>query len=562
MKMKKIFAILIAIVSACMIFVSCADSQEHKGESPVLEEVNVLPTMEFENETIENNSITIDTTNKTRIILPDYIAKDFRGNVLPVSNIRIRHSLNGKIDDSVTYNAGSNSKTYYEVGRHIFTFELTDTENSNLKSYYNVFLNVYQSIFQTVNMDAVLENELSDHPTYRSITSSYALNYFDMNKGKVYYAEAVFDSVDKAANNGMSWAIGMLHATDTDGRYALRDYYRIEDNGEKWSHHYVYGWTPDCVVSSDYYKEQGYPDWKFSEPGEKIKIAVARVGEVFYSFINDELTDKFVYSGLNDRSTCAGVLMLGNDITPYPGKISDMYFVTGDEAEAKVQELESSAKYYQDFGYARVLDGHDTVTFTENSFEFKKTENFSNRWWDVAVKANVAFAGKSKVEFDYELTNAPNGAGTVRMYVKQLMGTSDPTNSEGFYNGLQLRYSNGALIPQTAVTEVYKKHDTDEQWDHFPNKEIDFGENFVSEKAKFHIEIMMEPLNTDGKTKFTYTITQTETGKEVTFSEFATQEALNYVSEDEVNDFYHITFMTENLEFKVSNLQCTSYKVL
>ena len=34
-------------------------------------------------------------------------------------------------------------------------------------------------------MRAVLENELSDHPTYRSITSSYALNYFDMNKGKV-----------------------------------------------------------------------------------------------------------------------------------------------------------------------------------------------------------------------------------------------------------------------------------------------------------------------------------------------------------------------------------------
>ncbi len=73
---------------------------------------------------------------------------------------------------------------------------------------------------------------------------------------------------------------------------------------------------------------------------------------------------------------------------------------------------------------------------------------------------------------------------------------------------------------------------------------------------------MMEPLNTDGKTKFTYTITQTETGKKVTFSEFATQNALNYVSEDEVNDFYHLTFMTENLEFKVSNLQCTSYKVL
>lgn len=42
MKMKKIFAILIAIVSACMIFVSCADSQEHKGESPVLDRKSVV----------------------------------------------------------------------------------------------------------------------------------------------------------------------------------------------------------------------------------------------------------------------------------------------------------------------------------------------------------------------------------------------------------------------------------------------------------------------------------------------------------------------------------------
>ena len=55
------------------------------------------------------------------------------------------------------------------------------------------------------------------------------------------------------ANKGMSWANGMLYATDADGRYALRDFYRIENNGEKWSHHYVYGWTPDCVVSSSYY---------------------------------------------------------------------------------------------------------------------------------------------------------------------------------------------------------------------------------------------------------------------------------------------------------------------
>ena len=138
MKIKKILAILIAVVSVCLTFVSCADAPKHEETPPVLEEVNVLPTMEFENETIENNSITIDTTNKSRILLPNYIAKDFKGDILPNSNIRITHSFNGKFDDSVTYNAGSNSKTYYEVGRHIFTFELTDTENSNLKSYYNV----------------------------------------------------------------------------------------------------------------------------------------------------------------------------------------------------------------------------------------------------------------------------------------------------------------------------------------------------------------------------------------------------------------------------------------
>ena len=89
--------------------------------------------------------------------------------------------------------------------------------------------------------------------------------------------------------------------------------------------------------------------------------------------------------------------------------------------------------------------------------------------------------------------------------------------------------------------------------------------------AKLHIKIEMEPLysdtdHTDGKTKFTYTITQlNENGEEVgevaTFSEFALQDAIRYVTVDEVHDFYYLSFMSGNVKFKVSNLQCTGYKV-
>ena len=546
MKKKSILALVLVGALFCAMLTACSVNEGDDITPPALVDIKNLPTIEFENETLINNALTIDTTNKNRILLPKFTAKDRFGNELSDSNVRIVHSYNGQIDDSVTYKEGYSNKTYYDVGNHIFTFEVTDSSNTLLKSYYNVYLNVYQSIFQTVNTEAVLENELSDTPTYRSNTPQYTLNYFDMNKSKDYYAEAVFDSVDQIENPMSYWGIGMLHATDTDGRCALRDFYFVNENGTNFQHKLVYSWSPDNVIPKSYYTAQGYEEPPFSVSGKKIKLAVARKGDMFYSFINDVLTDRYVYSGLNDRSTYPGLLLLGchDDGAVYPGKASNMSFISGNDAIEKIQSLEAG---FNDFGYARVLNGHDTVDFTRDSFAFVKGPNFSDVWWEVGVKSNVYFAGKSKVEFDFEITDTTNGSGTARIFTKRLNGSDDPTNGDGFCNGLQLQYANGA----------FSKAVTHGEWD-----DVNVTEHSAAVTgSKIHVEIMMEPLHTDGKTKFTYTLTS-ESGESVTFSEMSAADRLDWVTEDEINDFCYLAFMTAGLEYKVSNLQCTSYKVL
>lgn len=569
---KRVISVAVAGLLCVTMLSACGDEQPkiEAPEAPELVEITDLPTLSFENAVLEENTLTINTTNASRISLPEYTAKDRFGNEIADSQVTISHSCNGVLDNEIEYKTNAN-KSYYKVGKHVFVFEVEDPDNKNLKAYYNVYLNVYQNLFQMKNDKMVLENELSDSPTYKSNDTGFGVNFFDMEKGEVYYAEATFDAVAPSDNNGAGWGIGMMHATDTDGKYALKDYYVVSDSGAKWVHKYSYGWNPDSVMHSDYYLRQGLEDPAFSEDDNTIKIAVARVENVFYSFLNDELVDKFVYSGLTDTGSYAGIIMRGDDSsTPYPGKASDIGFIVGDEARAKILALEEESDYYRDFGYARLTDamaGQAPAAFTENSFEFT-TAPSEGDWWQAAVRSNVLLAGKSSVEFDCEVTKAVSGTGTIRMYLKQADGTSDPTNAQGFYNGLQLNFDSGAKMPSKAATEALAAQENG-GFEHVVKNT--HALTIDGNAAKLHIKIEMEPLysdtdHTDGKTKFTYTITQLnkngeEVGKVATFSEFALQDAIRYVTVDEVHDFYYLSFMSGNVKFKVSNLQCTGYKV-
>lgn len=578
MKKLRIFALAIVVLLTLSALVACAGNNvDVVPVNPSETTVTNLPTMTFDDETPKNNTLVIAVTNKGQTTLPQYVAKNRFGKEMDNSSVTVTHMFDGAVDNSVNYKAGASRRNYYAVGQHTFIFVVTDNTNSALVNYYYVYLNVYQSLFKILGNRDVLQDELSNSPTLRTNDPGFALSWFNLERSDVYYAEATFDSVDKEENNGRDWAVGLLHATDEDGSYSLKDYYRIYDWGNTWAHRFSRGWTVDSSFPREFYTAQGIEDPGFNQAGNKITIGIARVGDVFYSFLNGQLTDKYVYAALKDRKTSPGICLIGNDVVAYPGTASNMKFVSGDEAKTLVDKLCGEDTYYNDFGYGRVLDGYNAATFTDGGFAFDKIGDFGvsqRNWWSCAVKTNTYIGGNSKVEFDLETVGQQTSFGTLRIYIKKAMNSADPTNGDGFYNGVRLCYFGNTNRPGGANVETLQEifEGENSRWEHMDEKDADGNsryENFdgadvFSANAKLHVEIRMQPLaGENGETKFTYTFT--EIGKEnpntYTFFSYATQAPSSAESEDEYNELFFLSFMTDNVQCKISNLAVTAYKV-
>lgn len=565
MKNHKLFVSAIAIMMCSSVLTACNDSGKTDVKPVVSDQIVVtdLPTLTFNDETPQNNTLVINVTNKSQITLPQYVAKNRFGKKMDESSVAVTHLYAGEIDDSVTYKAGASSRNYYALGQHTFVFEVTENDNSALVNYYYVYLTVYQSLFKGVGPQDVLRGELSDSPTLRTNNPGFSLNWFNIDRSDVYYAEATFDSVDKEENDGRDWGIGLLHATDENGENSLKDYYRIYDWGDRWSHRYSRGWNTDSSFVRELYTAQGIKDPGFSVGGNKITIGIARIGDVFYSFLNGQLTDKYVYSALKGRKTAPGICLIGNDNEAYPGTASNMKFVSGEEAKKLIAKLCGDDTYYSDFGYGRVLNGYEAATFSKDGFAFDKLGDFDSsvkNWWNCAVKTNTYFGGNSNVEFDLETVGEQTSFGTLRVYVKKAVDSSDPTNSAGFYNGIRLCYFGNNNRPGGANVETFQdgEHRDDGEYKNFDSA------NVFSKNAKLHVKIHMEPLEGEnGETKFTYTFTEigNEDSALYTFVSYATQEPSKAESEDEYNELFFLSFMTDNVQCKISNLAVTANKV-
>lgn len=567
-----VFLLAFMLMATSSLFLACDNSKDSGGGSSddnggnaQPDPVSELPTLSFENEELSGNSLVMNVTNKNQIILPAYTAKDCYGNALSEDKIVVTHTLDGENDDSVTYNVGCNSKKYYAVGKHVFNFKLTDAQDASKTNSYNVYLNVYQSLFRGFSMSDVLDGELSDNPTVKSNNKGFGLHFFNMDRSSVYYAETTFDSVDTEAR-GASWGIGMVHTTEDDASYSLKDYYRIETNGVVW-HRYSRGFVADSTIPEAYYATQGITYPAFSTAGNKITVGVARVNDMFYSFLNGKLVDKFSYSAISGRRTSAGICLIGNDKIPYPGTASNFKFITGDDALTIIREKEAA---FNDFGYARVLNNKKIATFTQDSFAFDKLSDYSSvNWWDCAARSNVVFGGKTRVEFDLETLKVPAEDSSINIWIKKFDGSEDPTNSNGFYHGVTLEYSKGNILPNGAYPKV-NRLSTAGYYEHL-NELTASGTNrfesfqgFATTTAKMHVTILAEPGEGEknGETKYTYTFTEVgvDNPQSVTFLSYATQ-AQSSVENEDNNELFYLAFTTEKVEYKVSNFTCTGLRV-
>lgn len=579
--MKKFIISALAVTACACATVACGGDDAASPELPPIDpppasNVTALPTLDFDGERLTDNTLKISTTNGSRILLPEFTAFDCYGNEMDTDAVEITHSYKGALDDSVTYNPGSNGKRYYAVGEHRFTFTVTDSGNPVLKSQYYVDLDVYQNVFSARDAKSVLTDTLTDNPKIKTNNLGFSLNFFDMDRSMVYYAEATFDCVDSDENENRNWGIGMFHAPDSDANVALKDYYYVyhsqkSDDGysASWSHKFSHGFNGDSIIPSEYYTRKGVEDPKMFDGGDKIKVAVARIDETYYSFLNDELVETFVYSGFNGRRTSAGICLIGNDRFAYIGQAQQMHFYTGDKAKTKTLDLAEKSTTYSDFCIARITDEKydNAAEITRDTVTFGAETPVVGDWWKYALRLNTLVGGKSLIEFDYELTER-TGSGFVRFWMKNANGGSDPTNNWGFYNGISLCYFgnnapggadvmvNGQWVE--GATEAQKQERYKLRYENFDQKQL-----FNPTTSKFRISILMEPIaDEQGHTKFTYTLTELGVDSPATysFSAFATQPKVSFVTEDEFSDFYYLSVMTEGAKIKISNVNVSSVR--
>ena len=347
------------------------------------------------------------------------------GDVAPTVTIK-----KGETEVAGAYNAQNNTLTIADQGEdYTVTYSLTDDRAASpLTTSKTINVKLYRKVFKAVTgkkvydyPETVLDFDygsdakfVADADQTVSIQESdTVLGQFNMPASKYYYAEATFTLKKPSGNSfvGLSHSLPVASGTPTRWLAAMVDRearnFKIKDIDmtDKTGNCFDYN-LKDVLYRNQLVGFGGLTD----SDAHTVKVAVARVGEYFYTFINDQFvmvnTDKD-YS----EPTVPGIYGIKLSDTEAGVTIGKILWIAGQEAtNTKLNELYTD-KY---FGYHK----------WEKGPSFDKTDNGFTTSIDVATSGDdadgcanecymlsgitpyVVFDGDFKVEYDYTNTKA------------------------------------------------------------------------------------------------------------------------------------------------------------
>ena len=354
------------------------------------------------------------------------------GDVAPTVTIKKGDNV---VSDAGVYDAQTNTLKIAEQGEdYTVTYSLTDDRAaSTLTTSKTINVKLYRKVFKAVtgkkvydDPEAVLDFDygigakfVADADQTVSIQESdTVLGQFNMTASEYYYAEAVFTLKNPSGDSfvGLSHSLPVDSGTPTRWLAAMVDRgdhdearnFKIKDIDmtDKTCNDNGY---PNCF---DYDKDVlyrnrlvGYGGLTDSNP-ETVKFAVARVGEYFYTFLNDQLvmvnTDKD-YSA----PTVPGIFGIKLSDNEAGVTIGGILWIVGQNAtNTKLNELYTD-KY---FGYHKWEKG-PSFDKTDNGFttsnDVGTSEEGANGCYMLSgITPYVVFDGDFKVEYDYTNTKA------------------------------------------------------------------------------------------------------------------------------------------------------------
>ena len=311
-------------------------------------------------------------------------------------------------------------------GEHTLTYSVVHPLDETKTGSTTLKVKVYRNVLKKHDSTFSIENSfgVNEDQVVKSTNTGFATAHLNMNASTSYYVET---TIIMPKNHHGGHCVGLTHYNpDDESKFMLA----TVDMGD-----YNYKWTEfDTTLSSWRIEDQDIWSWRLGEyrgldierSDTEFKLAVARNGRYFYTFVNDEYVGMYTENKYSDVDTHVGLFAH----MPSEGiEYSKINYFSGEAAVSKkINELTNKganyiSSYVPDGGWAGASLNTNNRNFTINpvssergiNFDFTNTSTGIN---DGMVSLYQYFDGTFSFEFDYKMTAVNSNPGDQFMYLE------------------------------------------------------------------------------------------------------------------------------------------------
>lgn len=335
--------------------------------------------------------------------------------------------------DGITYDEDNGTISFgHDSAEYTVTFTVSDPRDGSFTATKTVTFKVYRNPLGTSNYEFTLSNiaggDAAQTATIDRDNLAYA--YYNTTASKLYYAEATFDI--EIPHAGVQVGLGHFIPDDTtrmigmgvdrgDRNFKIKDIDWVKTPNPDF-------WEGDGGA----YAEENYALFMYqlsNQLGKEdanaghVKFAVARVGNLFYAFVNDQYVGGVSFDYYLDKDTVPGIIGTMWTTT----SISGMSWLSGEDAQTKIDSLLENGEQigpYVPYDWAMgsknsFADSVENLVKNENGISFDYT-SINNHINDSMVSPYVYFEGDFTLEWVYKFDSKNDNPteGKAQMYLE------------------------------------------------------------------------------------------------------------------------------------------------
>lgn len=335
--------------------------------------------------------------------------------------------------DGITYDEDNGTISFgHDSAEYTVTFTVSDPRDGSFTATKTVTFKVYRNPLGTSNYEFTLSNiaggDAAQTATIDRDNLAYA--YYNTTASKLYYAEATFDI--KEPHAGVQVGLGHFIPDDTtrmiamgvdrgDRNFKIKDIDWDKTPNPSFNENEAgsYADVHQPIFIYQLVNQRGLED---SNAGH-VKFAVARVGNLFYAFVNDQYVGGVSFDYYLDKDTVPGIIGTMWTTT----SISGMSWLSGEDAQTKIDSLLENGEQigpYVPYDWAMgsknsFADSVENLVKNENGISFDYT-SINNHINDSMVSPYVYFEGDFTLEWVYKFNNKNDNPtdGKAQMYLE------------------------------------------------------------------------------------------------------------------------------------------------